>query len=99
MTYRAYEEHKRCLQDQIRQKRIINQSEHDESKRYVKTHFGPEQTEERSKLFSDKITQERDLLRNALVSQIQQKRAHIINRSKKERLEDQKALEIIAQIK
>ena len=96
---RAYEEHKKCLQEQIRQKRLVDKYEHDEGKRYVKTHFGPEQTEERSKLLSDKVSQERELLRSALVSQIEQKRAHIFNRSKKERLEDQKALEIIAQIK
>lgn len=78
---------------------MVTAMENQERRRYVKTHFGPEESEQRSKLQTDKIQQEKTYLRSALNSQIEQKRSEIINRSIKERAEDQKALEIIAQIR
>lgn len=96
---RLYEEHKRCLQEQILHKRLKTAMENQERRRYVKTHFGPEESEVRSKMHVDKGLQEKDYLRNALLSQIKEKRDDFVNRSKKERAEDQKALEIISQIR
>ena len=96
---KVYEEHKKCLQDQIRQKRVMDKYDYDEGKRYVKTHFGPEESEERTKLSSDKVLQEREYLRSELMSQIEEKRSNIVNRIIKEKVEDQKALDIIAKIK
>lgn len=96
---KLYEDHKKCLQEQIMQKRLLTAYESAERRRYVKTHFGPEETEERVKMHSDKIYQEKDYIKDALLQQIEEKRSTFINRSKKERAEDQKALEIIAQIR
>lgn len=72
--------------------------EDQDRKRYVKTNFGPEETEQRSKMQGDKVVLAKDYLRQALLSQIQEKRDAFINRSKKERAEDKKALEIIKEI-
>lgn len=58
---KLYEEHKRCLQEQIMQKRMKTAMETQERRRYVKTHFGPEESEQRSKLHSDKETQEKGM--------------------------------------
>lgn len=48
---------------------------------------------------SDKAFQEKEYLREALQSQIEEKRAAIMNRTKRERAEDQLALQVIAHIK
>ena len=81
------------------QKRIMNAFDSQERRRYVKTHFGPEESEERTKLQSDKLNLEKEHLRSALMSQIEEKRSTFLNRSMREKAEDQKALEIISQIK
>jgi hypothetical protein len=68
-------------------------------KRYMNTNFGPEQSEQRSKLQDDQIVHTKDYLRQALESQIQEKRDTFITRSIKERAEDKQALEVIKKIK
>lgn len=95
---KVYDDYKRSLQEQIMQKRMMNVFESKERRRYVKTHFGPEETEERTKMHSDKKSHEKEHLREALMSQIEEKRANIMNQSRKERAEAQKQLEMIAEI-
>lgn len=96
---KMYEEHKKCLQEQIAQNRWKNTLASVERRRHVNTHFGPEESEERTKMYSDKALQEKEYLRNALMSQIEEKRENYITRAQKERAEDQRALEILSQIK
>jgi len=81
------------------QKRLMDKFEYEDRRRYVKTHFGPEESEERSKLHSDKIVQEKEFIRTALMSQIKDRRNELISRSIRERAEDQRVLEIISQLK
>jgi hypothetical protein len=68
-------------------------------KRYMNTNFGPEQSEQRSKLQDDRVIHTKDFLRQALESQMQEKRDTFITRSIKERAEDKQALEVIKEIK
>ena len=96
---KLYEDHKKCLQEQILHKRMMSAFDDTERRRYVKTHFGPEESEERVKMQSDKVYQEKEYLKSSLLNQIDEKRTSFLNRSRKERAEDQKALEIIANIR
>ncbi|CAI2361246.1 unnamed protein product [Moneuplotes crassus] len=95
---KLYEDHKKSLQEQILQKRLISAMEEQERKRYFKTNYGPEETEIRAKHQLDKVSQEKDFMKRELLSQIQSKRQKTMNRIVKERAEDKMALEIIANI-